>query len=192
MTDVLVTLLFMPRPTGRNAALICVGGGASVLKADEFEKIGLRVPQLPRQAIDKILEYTPAAGNILVNPVDYSQGPRDLESLLKTVNIILDWDGIDFLVMYGYRRPMEPPKRKFFGRQPPSETARFLERMKEASKPVALVVEPSILPDESDRIFTAIKECASAGFPVYYSFIDAANAISLVLDHYDQFVDRSS
>lgn len=38
MVDVLVTLSFMPTPAGRSTLLIGMGGGASVLLTDEFEK----------------------------------------------------------------------------------------------------------------------------------------------------------
>ena len=51
MIDVLVTLLFMSLPRGRNTVIIGVGGGASVLITDEFEKRGLRVPQLPPEIV---------------------------------------------------------------------------------------------------------------------------------------------
>jgi len=50
-------------------------------------------------------------------------------------------------------------------------------------KPVAMVLEPSIMPKEAEAILTAIHGCISAGLPVYYSFATAANAINLVLNH---------
>jgi hypothetical protein len=50
-------------------------------------------------------------------------------------------------------------------------------------KPVAMVLEPSIVPKEAEAILTAIRGCISSGLPVYYSFAAAANAINLVLNH---------
>ncbi|MBN2033158.1 MAG: CoA-binding protein [Deltaproteobacteria bacterium] len=70
--DCLVTLRFMPDPGGRRVALIGAGGGSSVLIADEFERCGLRVPPLPGKIRERIREFTPVAGNILRNPIDYS------------------------------------------------------------------------------------------------------------------------
>ncbi len=78
MIDVLVTLLFLPLPAGRNVVLLGAGGGASVLIADEFESRGLRILPLPPEIVAQIREFTPIAGNILRNPVDYSQAMMTL------------------------------------------------------------------------------------------------------------------
>ncbi len=190
LIDVLVTLLFMPLPRGRNVALFCTGGGPSVIKTDEFERRGLRVPSLPQETVSQIREYTPAAGTILRNPVDYQQGPRDLESLFKTINIISDWEGIDFFVMPGYRGTGPPPRRRIFSRRRPSETTNFLKKIEAVSKPVALVVEPSISPEEAKRVFASIQEYVSSRLPVYHSYANTAKAISLVLSHNENRLDR--
>jgi hypothetical protein len=50
-------------------------------------------------------------------------------------------------------------------------------------KPVAMVIEPSIMPEEAGAILAAIRSAISSGLPVYYSFAAAANAINLVLNH---------
>ncbi len=59
----------------------------------------------------------------------------------------------------------------------------ILEGSREGSKPMAMIIEPSILPQEAGEILPLIQKCVSSGLPVYYSFAGAANAISLVLSH---------
>lgn len=48
-------------------------------------------------------------------------------------------------------------------------------------KPIAMVIEPSILPGQEKEIFTIIQKSVSAALPVYDSFASAVNAINIVL-----------
>ncbi len=181
MIDVLVTLLFLPTPCGRNAVLFGAGGGASVLIADEFESSGLRVPPLPPELIAQIREFTPAAGNILRNPVDYSQAVMNLDGVGKTLDIVSRWEGSDFLVTFV--RAGQFPASQISEAQVNFLMSRFALRQGHLPKPLAMVLEPSILPQETEAVLAGIRGCISSGLPVYYSFAAAANAINLVLNH---------
>jgi hypothetical protein len=61
--------------------------------------------------------------------------------------------------------------------------SRFPMKQELFPKPVAMVIEPSIIPEEAEAILAAIRSAISSGLPVYYSFAAAANAICLVLNH---------
>ncbi len=179
--DVLVTLLFLPLPAGRNVVLLGAGGGASVLIADEFESRGLRILPLPPDIVAQIREFTPVAGNILRNPVDYSQAMMNLEGVVKTFAILSKWEGADFIVTFirtgqftTYRTAEEHVNLLM---------SRFSVKQGMLPKPVAMVIEPSVRPKEAEAILAAIRSAVSSGLPVYYSFATAANAISLVLNH---------
>lgn len=190
MIDVLVTLLFLPLPRGKNALLFGAGGGASVLIADEFENRGLRVPPLPPETIAQIREFTPIAGNILRNPVDYSQAMMNLEGVIKTFGILSRWDGADFLVTFV--RTGQFTTSRISENQLDFLMSRFSIKQGLFPKPVAMVLEPSILPKEAEAILAAIRGCISAGLPVYYTFAAAANAINLVLNHTEKQPKRVS
>ncbi len=184
MIDVLVTLLFLPLPAGRNVVLLGAGGGASVLIADQFESRGLRILPLPPEIVAQIREFTPIAGNILRNPVDYSQAMMSLEGVIKTFAILSRWEGADFIVTFirtgqftTYRTAEDHVNLLM---------SRFSVKQGQLPKPVAMVLEPSILPNEAEAILVAIRACVSAGVPVYYSFAAAANAINLVLNHAEE------
>jgi acyl-CoA synthetase (NDP forming) len=181
MIDVLVTLLFLPLPRGRNAVLFGAGGGASVLIADEFEKRGLRVPPFPPEIIAQIREFTPIAGNILRNPVDYSQAINNLEGVVKTFMILSAWEGTDFIVTFV--RTGQFTTSRISEDHLNLLMTRFSVKQGDLPKPVAMVLEPSILPNEAEAILTAIRGSISHGLPVYYSFAAAANAINLVLNN---------
>lgn len=179
MVDVLVTVSFLPLPRGRNVALVGHGGGASVLITDEFERNGLKVPPLPQTVCEEVLRFTPAIGNILRNPVDYSQTFTEPGKLARAVEIISRWEEIDLVI--GFSLSSQAP---WSSKDRVSQLAEELLRAKELiSKPMAMVLEPSILPEESKEIFPLIQGFVSAGVPVYYSFASAARAIGRVLDH---------
>jgi acyl-CoA synthetase (NDP forming) len=189
MIDVLVTLMFLPLPRGRNAVLFGAGGGASVLITDEFERRGLTVPPLPREIVAQIREFTPIAGNILRNPVDYSQAMMNPEGVVKTFDILSRWEGADFIVAFIRTGQFTTPRI--------SEDhvnlliSRFSVKQGLLPKPLAMVVEPSILPNEAEAILAAIRSSISFGLPVYFSFATAANAINLVLNHAEKHPEKS-
>ncbi len=189
LIDVLVTLMFLPLPGGRNAVLFGAGGGASVLIADEFEKRGLRVPPLPPEIIAQLREFTPIAGNILRNPVDYSQAIDNLQGVIKTFMILSTWDGADFIV--NFVRTGQFTTSRISEDHLNFLMSRFSMKQGDLPKPVAMVLEPSILPNEAEAILAAIRGCMSRGLPVYYSFAAAANAINLVLNHAEKHPKKS-
>ncbi len=189
MIDVLVTLLFLPLPAGRNVVLLGAGGGASVLIADEFESRGLRILPLPPDMIAQIREFTPIAGNILRNPVDYSQAMMSFEGVIKTFAILARWEGADFMVTF--------IRTGQFTTYHTAEDhvnllmSRFSVKQGQLPKPLAMVIEPSVMPEEAEAILTAIRGAVASELPVYYSFAAAANAINLVLNQAERHSSKS-
>jgi acyl-CoA synthetase (NDP forming) len=190
MIDVLVTLLFLPLLRGRNALLFGAGGGASVLISDEFESRGLRVPPIPPDIVGQIREFTPVAGNILRNPVDYSQAMTNTEGVIKTFDILSRWEGIDLLVIFvrtgqfTTSRISDTWVRNLLMTSFPIKQGFF-------PKPLAMVLEPSIMPEEAEAILAAIRGAIASELPVYYSFATAANATNLVLTHAEKHSKKS-
>jgi acyl-CoA synthetase (NDP forming) len=185
MIDVLVTLMFLPLPRGRNALLFGAGGGASVLIADEFESRGIRIPPIPPEIVAQIQEFTPIAGNILRNPVDYSQAMMNTEGVIKTFGILSKWEGIDFLVIF-IRTGQFTTSRISETQLQNLLMSRFPIKQGLFPKPLAMVLEPSIMPEEAKAILAAIRNAISSKLPVYFSFATAANAINLILNHIER------
>jgi len=182
LADSLVTLRFMPTPRGRRVALIGAGGGSSVLITDEFERRGLRVPPLPRELRDLIGEFTPLAGNILRNPIDYSQNWKEPEKLLRTVRIISQWEEIDFIIWFLDLAWAELSEMDLIH----EIVNGILTQSRAASKPIAIVVRTHISPEQAKKVYSFIQQCVSFELPIYYSFASAANAINLVLSHHER------
>jgi acyl-CoA synthetase (NDP forming) len=177
MADLLVTLALMPHPGGRRMALLGFGGGSSVLISDHFGKRGLLIPPLPEEIKAQILEYTPIAGNILTNPVDYSQALMNAEYLARTLRILFRWQEVDHVIGFVsllFNRPLLVQRLR-------SLNDGMLETARELQEQMAIVAETSIAPEEAELILPFIQKCAGYGFPVYFSFASAAGALDKVL-----------
>ncbi len=179
MTDVLVTLAFLPAPDGRRALLFGGGGGSSIIIADEFEKRGVILPQVPQEVIRELREFSQAAGNFFNNPIDYSQsmGPSNVKRALE---ILMRWGQFDFIVNFVV------PTQSTRARDWPI----FPVTYDRSSKPVAIVILTSILPAEAKKIYEPIKHYVDDGYPVYFSFASAANAVTLALTYYERRASR--
>ncbi|MFC1895796.1 CoA-binding protein [Thermodesulfobacteriota bacterium] len=179
LVDVLETLLFMPLPKGRKVALFGAGGGNSVLIADEFEKMGLALPPLPEALRREIREFSPAAGNIFRNPIDYSQNFMETDKLEALVNTISRWEGVDFLVGF-------LDLTGFVGGPTSSEYVAGFDGMLKAgqrcTKPVAMVMELSTVPEDAQGVVALSQMAVRSKLPIYLSFGGAARAIRSVLD----------
>jgi acyl-CoA synthetase (NDP forming) len=177
--DSLVTLRFMSDPRGRRVALIGGGGGSSVLIADQFERRGLKVPPLPREMRNRVQKFTPLAGNILRNPIDYSQNMTEPEKLLRTVRIIAQWQEIDFLICFLELAwiPLNEMDRMH------KIIDGMLAESRAALKPLGIVAQTDISPEQVTKDYSFLQKCVSSWLPIYYSFAGAAHAINLVLTH---------
>jgi len=179
MVDVLVTLTYMPDPGGRNALLIGLGGGASVLLTDDFERQGFRLPPLPEQVQREIISFSQLAGNMLRNPVDYSQDMLESSNLIRAIQVLTAWEGIDFCV--GYFRPSQLP--------PPAWSIvimwgeALVNAYLNSHKPVAFVCDSAVTPERHNKLYPVLQSFIKSRVALYYSFPGAACALSKVVEY---------
>jgi len=179
MVDVLVTLTHMPDPGGRNAVLIGLGGGASILLTDDFEGQGFRLPPLPEHVRQELMGFSQLAGNMLRNPIDYSQDMMESDSLVRAVQVLTAWDGIDFCV--GFFRPSQLPPSAWSAMMMWGEA--LVQAYLSSRKPVAFVCDSAVLPERHNIIFTMLQSFIGSGVPLYYTFPGAARALRMVVDY---------
>jgi hypothetical protein len=101
------------------------------------------------------------------------------EKLLRTVRIISQWGGIDFLILFldlawVPLSVMDLVHRIIDG---------MLAESGAALKPIAIVVQIDISPEQVEKVYSFVQKCVSSSLPIYYSFASAANAINLLLTH---------
>ncbi len=97
--DLAFSLSYMPLPRGRRVAIVTMGGGWGVLSADEVERTGLQLAELPESVLAEIGEALPAFWSH-GNPVDLvgtlaNQAPeRVLEAVVRS-------DAVDSVIVLG-------------------------------------------------------------------------------------------
>jgi len=72
LIDLAVSFYFLSSPTGKRVGVVGGAGGASVLAADECERAGLEVIQLPQEFREQLKSQGFAEWDWLSNPVDFS------------------------------------------------------------------------------------------------------------------------
>ncbi|MBN1375821.1 MAG: CoA-binding protein [Dehalococcoidia bacterium] len=179
LVDVLTTLQYLPGFKGRNVLLIGPGGGASIGLTDEFERMGFHLPAVTEKIRQQLLGFSQAAGNMLQNPIDYSQSLHNPGSMYKAVQLLTRWKEVDFCV--GFFRPsqMNPSFFDMVCRSDGLVDKAFAD----SHKPVAYIIESGVTPDRQAIAFEMIQNTAARGRPVYYSFAGASEALRLVADY---------
>lgn len=179
LVDILVTLTFMPGLKGRNMAVIGGGGGASVQLADEFERHGFRLPPVPEHIKKEFLSFSPVAGNMLENPVDFSQNMDNPDSVKRALKLLTDWEEIDFCL--SYFRPSQFPGKSFSQFLQGGFT--FCNSRGFSSKPLAYVCEDAILPERNNEVYKLREAIINSNIALFYRFSDAAGALKMVIDY---------
>jgi acyl-CoA synthetase (NDP forming) len=181
LSDLLVTLVFMPIPAGNRAALIGIGGGAGVMFADYLEKSGLTVPRLPSELVNQIRAFTSPAGNMLMNPVDYGQTLHEVDKFVEAIHIVSRWEGIDFLTLFicpsmaqGNISPIMDAMLK---------VGTALKLGTASVKPLAIVIVRTLAlsREEITELSVVMHSFASLNLPVYCSFDGVASAILYIV-----------
>ena len=187
LVDAALLFTYMPVPEGRRVAIIGVGGGASVLAADDCAKAGLTLPQLSEKTQLKLQELTPTAGYMFGNPIDtqaFRVGPDEFANTIKTVG---SSDEIDILLMHlaydlmgaSIDAMIELGFTKYM-----VET--MISSAKEAKKPAAVVLHFTNLPRSYQASSEEGQLCWQAGLPVFQSFGSAAIAIDRFLKYHQK------
>jgi acyl-CoA synthetase (NDP forming) len=75
------------------------GGGQSVSAADMCTSLGLTLPAFSNEVKDNLAALVGKVGNILRNPLDISQAPRDIEIVCKAIEIAAFEKHIDLVII---------------------------------------------------------------------------------------------
>jgi len=97
--DLAFSLSYMPLPRGRRVAIVTMGGGWGVLSADEVERTGLRLAQLPPGVIAEIGEVLPDFWSH-GNPVDLV-GTLAGEAPERVMEAVARCEEVDAVIVLG-------------------------------------------------------------------------------------------
>jgi acyl-CoA synthetase (NDP forming) len=183
LIDLSVAFRFGGGISGRRVALVAGGGGVSVAAADEIDEAGMLCPALPAEAQRKLLEFIPAAGSSVRNPIDAFVS-FDPARLGDTVRIAGEAENIDtVMVQTDFTSPgfaMSPA-----GAEPEKAIAALVDAIVDAStasgKPPIIVSQEKLDMDSVRHTAIFQEKCWQAGMPVYPTAGRAAAATSRLL-----------
>jgi len=176
-------LAYLKPPQGRRVGIINMGGGSSVLAADDFEDAGLEIPPYPPDVVREMTRLIPGVGLGFRNPIDSSSdlffNPALLAESIKTVSA---WDGVDVIVVCvpavgGVKTTTETYRQALGG---------VVQGSQQIDKPLAVVLRKGRLGSAEKLVYEVQDDCFRAGLPVFGSFSSAARAIGRYVSYYDR------
>ena len=180
MIDLMVTFMFFPLPRGRRAAMVGLGGGASVRSSEECERGGLSLPPAPRELVTELKRIISVAGSMLRNPFDLGTYRHDWAAAIRTID---GWAELDMFI-WQIAPEIEPFEEGVYRQFCRDHRGRLLEAFQGLQKPTAVVVhavESSVGLETLDIMRT---KCAERGIAFYPSVYRAARAISRYMDYH--------
>mgnify|MGYP001045082340 CR=1 FL=1 len=161
-----------------------MGGGASVLAADECESAGLEMPPLPDRIRRELLEYTPSVGVGLRNPLDLdTDGFMNAELSARSVRVLSEWEGVDFLLLVILPGVLLAHSHiNALG----GHVKALTEVARQVKKPLLVVLRTGGLSKSECAAAGLQAEFQKAGFPVFRS-VDAAARAAVRLISYNEW-----
>ena len=177
------------RPRGRRVGIVGIGGGVSVLAADDCENAGLVVPSFPAELREELGRFTSIAGTSLRNPVDTSAEVYwDEAALARTIDLVARWDGIDILFIIlnavaTIRRGVDTLR---------GQGEAVMAAARRTEKPTVITIITGGIEGAEQMARVVGRQCVKAGFPVYPSCSRAARAANHVISYYENRESRLS
>ncbi|MEX0786178.1 MAG: CoA-binding protein [Dehalococcoidia bacterium] len=185
LVDCAAAFSFVKQLAGPRIGLVGVGGGHSVLAADDVAAAGMQVPPLPAATQRALARFTPVAGTSVRNPVDTNvgfgpDGPRLMDETLRLVAEAPNIDVIFFQAPVGWGPGRRDPDTL-------AEQARVLatstgEAMARFGKPVITPIYPPMNADALAATTAFQEEAARHGIATFPSVPRAARALRRMLD----------
>lgn len=166
--------------TGDRIALVAMTGGQSVVIADAFAKLGLKVPLLKDDSYRKLSSFFNTIGGSYLNPFDVAWNMASVESMVKILDVINDDENIDAVVLelsmpLMARRWTNNPKHL-------EDLTRALVSFKERSPKSFIVI---LMPGYKEAMALDVRSVlVNAGLPTFPSFERGARALRKAINYY--------
>ena len=196
MLDAASALIRQPLPKGRRVGIVTGGGGFGVVAADACRDLGLEVPPLKAETIERLGRYMPERWSH-ANPVDMAGDSSKSLGCCGTMLKAEEVDAILAVSCLGYiPTPPEdcPPaireKIAAYDRQmlegEKAAMAGLLERIDRSGKPFIIAAVANV------RQSQAMAELARNGIYTYASPEDGARVLAYLADYSDYLASRSA
>ena len=183
MIDMAAAFVYMRPPAGRNTVVLGVGGGASVVLADEFSRTGLSLPKFSTDARQKLIGlYSSEAGRIFKNPVDINNFESP-ETFAATIQAIEAEDMVDFMVIHVAFDHFGLVSEKAKVLVMEVYRSLILDLKGKVNKPAAIILH-SYASEKSKKIAGDMGNALTkSGFAVFLSIRSAAVALNKYIAH---------
>jgi len=144
MIELMLGFKYLPPPKGLNAALVCTGGGNSVVASDQCHQAGLVLPPLSEDIQRDLLGVLREAGTIRRNPIDASAHGIYPQNILEIVKIVDREPRLD-CILFAYQLYFLFRNVKRFGISVEDAFEQLVQSLKTVKelvkKPVALALQ---------------------------------------------------
>ncbi len=189
MFDICGLLGSMPKPGGRNVAVLSHSGGPGATAADICGRVGLNLPAFTETTLEKLSPYIPATGNAN-NPVDltFTRDIRDF--FLKIPQILLEDEKIDMLLVYLFM-PQDIVKKKLqTSGVSEEEINEFVDKMNQAIENIAGELQQNYDKPVVGFTFRSMEEPINKAFikkgiPVFPNPERAARSLQALVQYYE-------
>ena len=178
MMDLTLAFEHLPAPAGNKIVIIGIGGGASVLIADEFTHAGLSLPRLSDKLRQSLINlFSTEAGRIFKNPIDLNnfESPDIFFKTMKTLDQSEESDLLIIHVAFDHFGLISIKDKEFM-------VGVFLgligQVKKEMQKPLAVILHSYSSTEMKKLAADAAKVLTAAGIAVFPSIQRAAGALS--------------
>jgi acyl-CoA synthetase (NDP forming) len=178
MMDITLAFQHMQVPTGNKIVIIGIGGGASVLLADEFTHTGLVLPRLSDKLRQSLIElFSSEAGRIFKNPIDLNnfESPGNFFKTMKTLDQSEEADLLVIHVAFDHFGLISIQEKELM-------IGVYLQLIsqikKKMNKPLAVILHSYSSTEMRKLALDAAKALSAAGIAVFPSIQRAALALS--------------
>jgi len=186
MMDITLALQHMPAPKGKRTVITGIGGGASVILADEFTNAGLVLPKLSNKLRKSLIGLYPSeAGRIFKNPVDLNnfESPAVFFKTMKALDESEEADILAIHVAFDHFGLISIKDKEFMI----GIYLKLISRIKqEMKKPLAVILHSYTSSHTRKLASDATKELTEAGFAVFPSIQRAAVALSKFVGYHEK------
>ncbi len=177
MMDVALAFQQMTKPAGNRMVIVGIGGGASVILADEFSSAGLSLPRLGLELRQNLINVFPTeAGRIFKNPIDLNNFETP-DKFFRTMGLLDACQEADMLILhvaFDHFGLVSSAEKEFW-------VGSFLQLIgqskKNLTKPLAVILHSYSSANMKPLAQKAAAELAALGIAVFPSIGRAALAL---------------
>lgn len=193
MIDVLVALTFaLPSPSGRNIAILGVGGGPSVEASDCMEPAGLQMAAFSQRVQSELGTFLPRAGTIFSNPLD-ALSLIFPDMIYRSLRVLGCDKGIDIILYHIGFHPVTWwgdwwGEGQYSADDSVQQLAEALEKgHRDTFKPVIAVLGPVADMVGMEEFLRLQKSLVKMKLPVFHSLDKAAIAMARLVQWHSRF-----